>query len=144
MATVIGAGNVQPLGFFLWEPLGLAVSEDIITRVIVSGSTFQTAVDDVSNCRSVATPTELVSALKDKIQALVVSGDLKPGQVNGLTKPLDNAQRSLAEGKLVPACSQLQDFIDGVDKLIKKGELTPADGQPLIDAATDIRTDLGC
>ena len=41
-------------------------------------------------------------------------GVLKPGQANGLMRPLQNALRSLEKEKQDAACSQLKDFINEV------------------------------
>jgi len=88
------------------------------------------------------TPEEGIANLKDDIQALV-PGTLKPGQANGLTRPLDNALRSLDKGKTASACNQLQDFINKVNEKTP----TPLDAgtaATLIADAEAIRTSLGC
>jgi hypothetical protein len=94
-------------------------------------------------CDVEVTPEEAVEDLQDQIQIQVVDGVLGSGQANGLTRPLVNVQRSLDKGKIAPACSQLQDFIDGVvDKTPEPLDASTAEA--LIAAAESIRTDLGC
>ena len=90
------------------------------------------------------TPEEQITSLTTSIQDLVARGALKPGQANGLDKPLQNALRSLARGQLAAACSQLGDFQVAVAAKVADGALTPGEGAALIDAATSIRTALGC
>jgi hypothetical protein len=85
-----------------------------------------------------------VSQCIDDVQDLVDGGTLKPGQANGLIRPLENALRSLEEGKANAVCSQLQDFVDKVNDKINNGVLSLEEGQALIDAATDIRDVIGC
>ncbi len=86
----------------------------------------------------------IVSPIGRELMDLVDEGTLKPSQANGLIRPLENAYRSLQRGKTNPACSQLQDFVDAVNDKISDGVLSPEEGQPLIDAATDARDALGC
>ena len=97
-----------------------------------------------SNATNPPTPDEQIESLETSVQDLVASGSLKPGQANGLIRPLQNALRSLAKGNLAPACSQLNDFQVKVTQKILEGALTPGAGVALIDAATSIRTALGC
>ena len=90
------------------------------------------------------TPEEQIESLEAAIQELVAGGSLKPGQAKGLTRPLENALRSLARGHLASACSQLSDFQAEVTRKVLDGALTSGEGVALIGAATRIRTALGC
>ena len=56
---------------------------------------------------------------------------------NSLIAQLEAAVGQLDRGNLKPARAKLEDFIQSVEKLINNGTLTPAQGQPLIDAALD-------
>lgn len=138
VATATGAGNVQPTypHFSLWEILGVAVSADIITRVTVTGASGQTAIDDVSNCRSVATPTELISAL---IQD-VISLDLRAGISTSLDAKLDAIMWALDDVNAnndVAAVNGLNAFINHVEA--QRGNLISiADADTLIAAAREI------
>ena len=98
----------------------------------------------LDNATNPPTPEEQIESLETSVQELVASGSLKPGQANGLTRPLQNALRSLARGHLASACSQLSDFQVEVTQKVLDGALTPGEGVALIDAATSIRTALGC
>lgn len=89
-------------------------------------------------------PEEQITSLEASVQDLVASGSLKTGQATGLNRPLENALRSLASGKLASACAQLGDFQVEVAKKVSDGALTPAEGAALIESATSIRAALGC
>jgi len=78
------------------------------------------------------------------VQALVASGRLRASQANLLVRPLENALRSLAEGRPRVACAQVFLFQVAVTVRILQGALTPREGIALINAATDIRVALGC
>ena len=96
------------------------------------------------NASDPATPEEQIESLEASVQDLVADGSLKEGQANGLTRPLQNALRSLARGNTAAACTQLDDFLTEVARKVVDGALTPAEGATLIDAAASIRTALGC
>ncbi|HEU4890858.1 MAG TPA: hypothetical protein VFT47_04875, partial [Vicinamibacterales bacterium] len=68
----------------------------------------------------------------------------KSGPANGLMRPLQNALRSVAAGRPASACSQLSDFLAEVSRKVLDGALTPAEGAALSEAATSIRSPLGC
>jgi len=92
----------------------------------------------------VPAPEEKIEALIAAVEALQTAGILNKGQAQGIIRPLENALRSLDNGKLLPACSQLFDFILGVGELIDDGILSLMQGQPLIDQAELCRQALGC
>ncbi|MEZ4678444.1 MAG: LamG-like jellyroll fold domain-containing protein [Caldilineaceae bacterium] len=89
------------------------------------------------------TAQEAIGTLQGKIQALISDGALKPGQANGLLKPLDNAIRSLDRGDISGACNQLQDFINEVNAK-SPSPLTPAAAAVLVADAEAIRARIGC
>jgi hypothetical protein len=92
---------------------------------------------------TVITPQQAISNLQVDIQSLVDNGTLKPGQANGLSKPLDNAIRSLDQGNVEDACNQLQDFIDKVNAKTPD-PLDAGTAAGLLDAAEAIRIAVGC
>ena len=65
------------------------------------------------------------------------------GQANGLSKPLDNAIRSLDKGNVAAACNQLNDFIAEVNTKTPS-PLDAATAADLIADAQAIQTAIGC
>ncbi len=86
----------------------------------------------------VQTPKEATGSLIDQVQALIDAGILNQGQGNGLIAKLQMAIQQLDKGNTNTAINQLQAFINEVNADISSGKLTPAQGQPLIDAANAI------
>src|SRR5207244_2951145 len=84
-------------------------------------------------------PAQLITS----VQALIDAGALNKGQGNSLITKLDHVIESLNRGKKSAACGQLGAFINEVTSLINNGVLTPAQGQPLINAAT-LFSNTGC
>jgi hypothetical protein len=88
-------------------------------------------------------PQQGIIDLQGDLQTLVNEGVLKPGQANGLTHPLDNAEQSLDDGRPEDACNQLDDFIDEVnDKTPEPLDADTAAG--LIVDAEAIQSSIGC
>jgi hypothetical protein len=50
----------------------------------------------------------------------------------------------VTDDRVAAACAHLQGFIQLVNNYINAGFLTPAQGQPLINAVATIRTSRGC
>jgi HYR domain/Carboxypeptidase regulatory-like domain len=71
-------------------------------------------------------------------------GVLSNGQANSLISKLESAIHKLNQGNIPAACDSLQTFINKVAVLINTGELSPAQGQPLIDSVTNTRNAIGC
>ena len=96
----------------------------------------------------VKTPSGVIDDSIEDILALVDEGILKPGQANGIIKPFENAQRSLAKKKdhTNAACFQLQDFIDEVYNKMDDGNgpLPIEIGESFIDRANGIMDAIGC
>ena len=88
-------------------------------------------------------PVTAIEALLGELSALVSDGQLKNGQANGLSRPLENAIRSLEEGKTAAACSQLQDFINEVYAKTPT-PLDAATSASLIAEAEALRSSIGC
>jgi len=78
-------------------------------------------------------PEELIT-MQNAVAELVNSGTLNVGVGNALGAKLNVATAMLNDGKTGPAIKQLEAFINQVEGLIP-GQLSQADGQPLIDAA---------
>jgi hypothetical protein len=135
VATATGAGNVQPTPpfFTLWEPVGVAVAENVITRVTITGAYGQTGIDDFTNCERL-TPEERIDLLIGDVQELVESGVLDSGNGNALLATLDNALKAIANDR-PSATNLLSAFIHQVEGFIAGGILTAEEGQALIDAA---------
>jgi probable HAF family extracellular repeat protein len=85
-----------------------------------------------------------ITSLEASVQALVSSGRLRPNQAVLLIRPLENALRSLAEGRPRVACAQVFLFQVAATVRILQGVLTPREGIALINAGTDVRVALGC
>jgi probable HAF family extracellular repeat protein len=85
---------------------------------------------------AVQTPRQGIATLSDQVNALP-PGTLSNGQLNTLNSYLDMAFQKIGDN--VPAAiRQLQSFVSQVDDLINTGDLTAAQGQPLIDTANAI------
>lgn len=90
-----------------------------------------------------------INAIIEEIQTLIglVEGlPLTVAEKNSLTVKLNAAINQLSKNppNIPPACGQLRAFINEVEALIKSGRLTEAEGEPLIDYAENIRTQLQC
>ncbi len=92
----------------------------------------------------VISPLAAVLGLREAVRDLGLTGVLEPGQTTGLIRTLDTVRRSLRRGLVAPACSQLQDFIDGVDDLVADGALPAEDGDALLVDAAAVRSAIGC
>jgi alpha-tubulin suppressor-like RCC1 family protein len=92
---------------------------------------------------NVQTAQQSLQSLIAQVNALVPSV-LTSQKANTLTNKLDSAIKQLDTGNTAAACTHLQDFIDLVTAYIGNGTLTSAQGQPLIDAANGIKTQIGC
>ena len=69
------------------------------------------------------------------VGALEGSGAVNHGVANALTSKLLAAQASLASGNPTAARTQLRAFVSQLEALVRSGQLTSAQAQPLIDAA---------
>lgn len=108
-------------------------------RILVSGpcgtSASNPQVEFRTNCPTAA---QRIANLKNRVIALRTAGVLSNKEAEKLIKRLDKAAEKLEDGHENQAVNQLEKFIDDVQKLIDHGELTPAQGQPLIDEANSI------
>lgn len=72
---------------------------------------------------------------------------LPPGNENRFVVTLNDAIAALNAGDTATACTDLQDFINEVNAQTqppKNKLLTPAQAQPLIDLANQIKALIGC
>lgn len=135
VATATGLSNVQPTGFDVWELLGVAVTEDIITRVTVAGGPYATAIDDITTCRT-ASPAVLLTALIDNVIAL----DLRNGISISLDAKLDAVMGALDDVNAnndVAAVNALDAFINAVCAQAGNA-ISLSDADALIAAALNI------
>ena len=85
------------------------------------------------------TPEQAVTTLGDQIQVLVPAGLLGAAEAEDLLVKLDRALKRLAKGQRDPVVVQpLQNLIKKVGHGVKRGVLTAAQGQALIDMATRV------
>jgi hypothetical protein len=83
-------------------------------------------------------PQQEIQIIITNVQGLVTSGVLIQGQGNSLIAKLNAATKNLNNGNTNVAINELHAFINEVQADIRAGKLTPAQGQPLIDAANAI------
>jgi hypothetical protein len=91
---------------------------------------------------SIQSPSQSIQGLISQVQALQPPLNGQQGQ--GLISKLNAALTAIQNGNTNVACNKLNDFISQVNAYINNGTLTQAQGQPLIVAANNIRTSLGC
>jgi hypothetical protein len=127
-----------------------------ITYSNASGSSFNvgtttvtvTATDDSLNTATcsftvtVLTPQQAAQNIKNMVNSLVTQGVLNAGQGRSLLSTLDGAIRKMDNGKANQAINKLNEFINQVGDFIADGTLTQAQGQPLIDAANNLISDI--
>ena len=88
-------------------------------------------------------PELAIQNLIANVDALASAGTLKRGQANGLTRPLENALRSLSRDGTEAACNQLTDFMTEVG--LKTPEPLPqVEADAILASADSIRDALGC
>lgn len=85
-----------------------------------------------------ATPTEEVSVLNGKVNALCTDGTLNHGQCQSLLARLNVVSTQLANENQKAAANVLGAFINHVRAFVSNGLLSSDAGQPLIDAAQSV------
>ena len=88
-------------------------------------------------------PVDATSYLIDDVVALRDSGTLSNGEAQSLISKLNQVIKKINKGDPGQAIHHLGLFIDGVNDDIGTGTLSPAQGQPLLDAANAIIAALG-
>ncbi len=90
-------------------------------------------------------PEEVADKLIGWIEGLTMAGTVKQGQGNGLTNKLRKVIAKLESAPpLKPACKNLESFMKKVKSFMKRGFLTPLEGQTLIDSAVNAGNGAGC
>ena len=89
---------------------------------------------------TVLTAQQVIQNMINTINALPLSGTQRQGLISKLTAALD----AINQGKQNVACNKLNEFNSQVSSLIGNGNLTPAQGQPLINSAAHVRNNIGC
>ena len=130
VATVAGSGHFTRT-FDVWDPLSVALPQNVITRVTVVGSLGNTIIDDFENCQ-LTTPEVLIIRLVGDVQDLM----LDSGNENALLATLDQARTAITSDRPSGA-NLLNAFIKQVEGLIARGILTPEEGRALIAAVQD-------
>jgi hypothetical protein len=133
--------------------LGLAIGVDAAGNTYVTGKTMETNLPTTPGAFQLTrqgeedafvvkfgepSPVEITENLITDIETLVAMDVLNQGQGNALTAKLRAAIKKMEQGNVNTAINQLQAFINQVNALINGGTLTPAEGQPLLDAANNI------
>jgi VCBS repeat-containing protein len=90
----------------------------------------------------VLSPAEQLSELVVQVQILLDDSALNHGQANALTTKLEHIGTALDAGQTRVALNLLAALTNQVTDLIDKEVLTTEEGQPLIDAADDLRDGL--
>jgi len=125
------------------------------TAGLASGSVFPignntvtyTVNDSAGNSTScsftvtVLTSTTVIQNMMNRVNAIA---GLSGSQRQGLLSKLQAALDAINQGKTNVACNKLGDFISQVQTFVNNGTLTPAQGQPLLNSAANVRNTLGC
>jgi len=93
-------------------------------------------------CFRPSSPEEQIETIIDDVEDLVDTGQLDLGPGNSLRVKLEVALHTLQKRNTTAASSQLQAFINQVNAFMSAGILSEVEGQPLIDAATQVITEL--
>jgi hypothetical protein len=130
-----GSLTLNADGSFSYTPVANFSGSDSFTYLANDGQA-DSNVATVS--LTVVSAADQITQLAADVQALVDGGALSSSHGQALTNKLDSAQKQLEKGNINDAIDKLQAFISQVNDFITTGELTPAQGQPLIDAANAI------
>ncbi|HEX9846703.1 MAG TPA: Calx-beta domain-containing protein [Candidatus Nitrosotenuis sp.] len=79
-------------------------------------------------------PSGIISSLIADVQSLVSDDTLDEKDSKKIIKELENSLKDLEKGN-IKACKDVSKFVKDIDQLIKKGKLSQADAQPLLDEA---------
>jgi len=129
------------------QPLALGDHIFNLTHAFSTAGSFTVTVTVVDDDDGVGNDTVLVQVrtVVDSIQGLIAGvqelvdrGILNYGQGNSMIGKLEGALNQLGKGNVGPAINMLQSFVNEVSAFIQSGKLTPAEGQPLLDAANAI------
>lgn len=113
-----------------------------------SGGSFTIGIDNLFDLVSTQVVIEALSSvatlesLAEEVRDFEAAGHLNTGQTNSLLAKLNAATARLNDEACTPAVNQLEAFVNEVQALIDGGVLTPEQGQPLIDIAEALISDL--
>ena len=159
VSVIDTASNTEIATVPVASPLGIAVTpdgafvyvtninDDTITVMNTVTNTVVASVPVGNFPHSIAFGTvqeDTIESLIARVEALITGGTLTQNQGDGLIDKLGQAGAKIDAGQTSAACNQLSAFINQVTGLINNGTLTAAQGQPLINAANAIKTNLGC
>jgi len=125
-ATMLPNGNVLVAG-------GLGVDFDGQVVSIANAEIYDAG----------ATAQQRTANIIPQVQLLVAGGTLSANQGTVLTTKLNSVISKLNSGQTGAAGNQLGAFSNQVGAFINSGSLTPAQGQPLINAAAAIKSQIG-
>jgi hypothetical protein len=132
ITSTTGSGNYDGGLIDEWDPIGVDVGENIITRAVIHGGTLLTYIDDLKVCRIVA-PEIVIQNLIDDIENM----DLNAGNVNSFLSKLDNILMLLENGNDNVAINLLEALINAVEAQ-RGNKLTNEEADALITAAQNI------
>ena len=84
------------------------------------------------------TPAAILDGIVATVEALVISSGIDKALGGALLSKMHAATRLLDQGKTEAVTGQLQAFINQVESLMKSGQLSPENGEALIDAARGV------
>jgi hypothetical protein len=139
-----------------WLPVRSSGNTDPLKNITdnldntVSGGRFTAVFDNTSTPRV----TELTGTLFSPsltprdggialLQSEVAGLTLKKDRKDDLSRKLEAANGKLNQNKAKQAADKIQDFIKDVNDLVRKGDLTQGQAQPLLDLANAILAQLG-
>jgi hypothetical protein len=108
-----------------------------------NGSSFPLASSEAASFTLASTPAEQIPVIQGAVTELVNIGVQLPGGGQPLQAKLNAALDAVNRGNAKAAIGSLNAFDNQVEALIKNGTLTEEEGQPLIDIASAIITELG-
>ncbi len=111
---------------------------------MVGGQAGATILATLEVFSPIVPPEQATHNLIDDVQSLVDTGTLTADQGDGATAKLEAAIASLYKGNTNATCGQLRALINQINAFINDGTLTSTEGQDLIDAADNMRNELGC
>ena len=91
-----------------------------------------------------APPDEQIDLIISEIGSLIVNGVINNGQGNALISKLEAAKNQLDKDNINTTCNLLRAFVNQVQAFISSGNITPAEGETLLDFANSLITELGC
>ena len=144
--VAVGSGPASvTFAVIVSKPVPLGTTEISNTAVVEDDGTNGADPTPGNNTSTDTTPVDL--SPQDRLESLDqavtdLEGILNKGNANALHKKLAQALKKLDRGQVHVSINLLNAFINQVHDLIAAGKLSHLQGQPLIDAATMIITEL--